>query len=371
MPLAGEIIFQRIFDLGGTFDMKKVRTLLGEMAEEGAVLSTRAAPEYVSFAAPIPINFAPMNLELRSEGGGTCALSARVYEVGALAIMLRFPIRGEKLADLAHYRNIQVTRKGERLKRSQFFSEVSTAIRTLLKPAYDEIFDLPVEAESYTAFCLTEASGGAETIFRDERAQISALLTGEAHPERLAPTEVEDNLKQWFSYYRDDLVVTDWDAAFVIEPSGQYEDVLYIFEVANLQLLELRKYDIYLDHTLERGYDEYEDLFKGLPISTGRAKEMLRELSGVRMDLAKVTDEVANTAKFFGDWYVARVYMGLALKLHIKDYHAIVEEKLTTLNELYQSVLHEIDRRQTIVLEVMIVLLFLFEVIMALVGGKY
>src|SRR5205807_10261030 len=112
----------------------------------------------------------------------------------------------------------------------------------------------------------------------------------------------------------------------------------YIFEVANLQLLALRKYDAYLDATLDRGYEEYNRLAVGPPVSTGTARQMVRELSEVRMDLAKVTDEVANTAKFFGDWYGARVYMGLALKLHINDYHKIVEEKLATLNELYQSV---------------------------------
>jgi uncharacterized Rmd1/YagE family protein len=88
---------------------------------------------------------------------------------------------------------------------------------------------------------------------------------------------------------------------------------------------------------------------------------MVRELSAVRMDLAKVTDEVANTAKFFGDWYIARVYIGLAGKLHIADYHKVVEEKLATLNDLYQSVLSEIDRRQNLLLEITVVVLIAVE----------
>jgi len=123
----------------------------------------------------------------------------------------------------------------------------------------------------------------------------------------------------------------------------------------------------YLDNTLEKGYDDFERLTKGPPIWTGRAREMVRELSEVRMDLAQVTDEVANTAKFFGDWYTARVYMGLAEKLHIADYHKIVEEKLATLNDLYQSVSNEIISRQNLVLEATIVLLIVFEVVMALI----
>jgi hypothetical protein len=50
------VVFQRIFDLGGTLNLHKVRAILGGMAEFGAVLPKRATPEYVSFAAPIPIN---------------------------------------------------------------------------------------------------------------------------------------------------------------------------------------------------------------------------------------------------------------------------------------------------------------------------
>jgi len=138
-----------------------------------------------------------------------------------------------------------------------------------------------------------------------------------------------------------------------------------VFAVANLQLLMLRKYDKYLDMTLDRGYADFERLHKHLPLFFGRLREMVRELAEVRMDMAKVTDELENTAKFFGDWYVARVYMGLALRLHLGDYEKSVDGKLETLNDLYQSVLAETQTRQNLVLEWAIVLLIVFEVIMA------
>lgn len=369
MPISGEFIFIRVFDMGGTFNLPRARKILGPMAAEGSVQTTKAAPDYVSFAAPIPLNLAPLNLELTLEDGGPVALSARLYEVGTLGLTLRFPLRGQSLSDLAQCDALQMSMKGKRVPRAQVFTAVHDALKDALKPAFDEIFEVPVKAESYTVYCLTDVPGGAERVFREERARISALLTGETQPERLAGSEVDYNLNTWVSYYRDDLVVADWDAAFVVEPSGQYEDLLYIFEVANLQLLALRKYDLYLDDTLERGYEEFERLSRGLPIFAGRAREMVRDLGAVRMDLAKVTDEVANTAKFFGDWYIARVYLGLAAKLHLHDYRKIVEEKLATLNDLYQSVLGEIHSRQNIVLEVMVVLLIVFEVVMALMGG--
>ncbi|HEY3324575.1 MAG TPA: hypothetical protein VGP72_29250 [Planctomycetota bacterium] len=366
MGISGEVVFQRVFDLGGTLNMKKARTLLAEMAETGAVTPKRAAPEYVSFAAPIPLNLGSLNLDLRTEDGAPIGLSARLYEVGALGLMLRFPARVEQLSELARFQNLSVLYKGQAQKRAQIFTMLYDAIKPRIKPAFDEVFDVPIEAESYIAFCLTETPEGAGRLLQLERAQIAALLTSEPHPEKLSEMEIEDTLRNWSSYYRDDLVIADWDAGLLVEPGGQYEDLLYIFEVANLQLLELRKYDLYLDATLDRGYDEYERLSKGPPIFTGRAREVVSELSAVRMDLAEVTDEIANTAKFFGDWYIARVYMGLAGKLHVSDYHKTVEEKLATLDDLYKSVLQEMDRRQNLFLETAIVLLIVFEVAMAL-----
>ena len=37
---------------------------------------------------------------------------------------------------------------------------------------------------------------------------------------------------------------------------------------------------------------------------------MLRHLRRFRVDVAKLTDEVTHITKFFGDWYLARVYLG-------------------------------------------------------------
>ena len=367
MSVAGEVIVMRVFDLGATLHMNKAREALGPMAAAQAVQSPRAAPEYVSYAAPIPLDLSGLKLELASEAAVPVSLSARLYEVGALAISLRLQARCERLSDLARIQAAPLKLNGLAVRRSEIFTRVVEAVRDRVKPAVDEVFDVPVEAEPYTAYCLTEVPGGAEKLFRDGRAQMAGLLIGDSQPERLSSGEIEDTLRNSHSYYRDDLVIADWDAAIIVEPSGQYEDILYVCEVANLQLLALRKYDAYLDSTLEKGYDDFERMAKGPPIYVGRAREMVRELSEVRMDLAQVTDEVANTAKFFGDWYAARVYMGLAEKLHIADYHKVVEEKLATLNDLYQSVSTEIISRQNLLLEATIVLLIVFEVVMALI----
>lgn len=365
MAMRGELVFLRIFDLGGTIEMQKARACLGDWVEGGALHPTRAAPEYVTFTAPIGLSMSPLGLDIESESGKPAVLRARLYEVGALAVMLRVPVGGETLAELQPCLQQGFRINGRAVKRWEVHQSVFDSIRPKILPAVDEIFDTPVEPESYTVFCMTEVPGGAEKAWQCERNRIAALLIGEAFPEKLSKEEVDELLRNWSRYYRDDLLIADWDAAFVVEPSGQYEDVLYICEVANLELMVLRKYDHYLDQVLDRIYAEYERLFKGPPIYSRRAREMLRELGEVRVDLAKVQDELANTTKFIGDWYAARLYMGLGGKLHISEYQQSVALKLNTLRDFYQSVLSEIGRRQNVALEVMIVLLIVFEIVMA------
>ncbi len=368
MTFKGEVVLHGVFDLGGTLDLAKARAALGTALASETIATPRAQPEYVNFARPLHLDLGALGLELRAEDGTPLAAAARLYEAGAIAMMLRFRVEEHSLAGLGRYQQLGVLVRGERKKRMEVFRIVADAVRRLLPGSYEDVFDVDIDPEIYTSYCLTEApGGGAAGLQHGARADIAALLTGESRPEKLSSQQIDEVTRIAFSYYDDDLAIVHWDAALVIEPNEVYEDLLYVFEVTNLQLLMLRKYDRYLDAILERGYTDFERLHKRLPLLYGRLRDMVRELAVVRMDLAKTTDELENTAKFFGDWYVARVYMGLAQRLHLGDYEKSVDDKLVTLNDLYQSVLSETQTRQNLVLEWAIVLLIVFEVAMAFV----
>jgi uncharacterized Rmd1/YagE family protein len=70
-------------------------------------------------------------------------------------------------------------------------------------------------------------------------------------------------------------------------------------------------------------------------------------------------------SKFFGDYYLARVFLGLSKRLHLHDYRRTVEEKLHTLNGLYRTIVDFLESRQNLFLEWAIVLLIVFEIVMA------
>src|SRR5258706_511283 len=83
----------------------------------------------------------------------------------------------------------------------------------------------------------------------------------------------------------------------------------------NLQLAELEAYDAILDNAVERAYRDVA----GRRFSRATGARTRRELREIRMDLARLSDELSNITKFFGDWHLARIYQGLSSRFHLGD----------------------------------------------------
>ena len=95
---------------------------------------------------------------------------------------------------------------------------------------------------------------------------------------------------------------------------------------------------------------------------------MQRELREIRVDLARLSDELSNITKFFGDWHLARIYQGLSDRFHLADWHRTIDEKLKTLDDLYQILRAEQNNRWMLILEATIVLLFIIDLVILGMG---
>ena len=96
----------------------------------------------------------------------------------------------------------------------------------------------------------------------------------------------------------------------------------------------------------------------------------MRELREIRIDLARFSDELSNITKCFGDWHLARIYEKISTRFHLADWHRTIDEKLKTLDNLYQLLNQELNNRWMMILEVTIVLLFIIDVAILLLGLK-
>ena len=162
--------------------------------------------------------------------------------------------------------------------------------------------------------------------------------------------------------------MVDWDAALVVDMPEDYNDTLYVMEMANLQLEELRAYDQILDQALDKAYDDVERTAR--LHEWGARRRVLGELRSIRMDVTKVSDEISNITKFFGDWHLARVYMGCATRFHLSEWEKSVSQKLRALDGLYTMLQVDSNNWIMLILEASIVALFIIDLVIIVWMGK-
>ena len=114
---------------------------------------------------------------------------------------------------------------------------------------------------------------------------------------------------------------------------------------------------------LDRAYDDLER--RRLPL-LGGATKTLRHLRRFRVDVAKLTDEVTHITKFFGDWHLARVYLGARDRFYLDQWRASVEQRLAQLDKLYSVVHTELNERRMLWLEIIIVIFFAIDLLILL-----
>ena len=160
------------------------------------------------------------------------------------------------------------------------------------------------------------------------------------------------------------MVVVDWDAALIIDEPRYIDEMVYLMELANLQLAELEAYDRLLDDALDRSYRDLGER----PLRSRR--DTMRDLRDIRIDMARFNDELSNTTKFFGDWHLARIYEKISARFHLADWHRTIDGKLKTLDDLYQLLKHDQNNRMMLWLEVTIVLLFIVDLVILVLSLK-
>ena len=277
----------------------------------------------------------------------------RIYDFGVVTVLMRAVYEADTLVDLMEYHNPKLA-DGTTLDATatNFCGKVCDSIADSMVGRTE----LPPQPEAYTVFCVTELGGVRDVNdwLAGQRHEVAGLLT-ETSAEKLSDSQVTEVLRVQRSFEKIDLAVIDWDAALVIDLSGYVDDVLYTLELANLQLEEFRVMDQRLDDYLDRAYEDLERKSWAL---FGGANKMLRNLRRFRVDVEMLTDEVTHITKFFGDWHLARVYLGARDRFYLDQWRTSVEQRLAQLDKLYSVVHSEIYERRMLWLEIIIVVFF-------------
>lgn len=360
----GHVVYVFTYDIAYDLARRPLERLLGQPVAQFTVDASKRSPRQLVFYSPQMVRLPPLE-RIGPQGAVRVERTVKILPVGALSITVRVPFRVERIEELVAFHRLQFSN-----------GLLSAEIRQLAEELRDELKEYcirPVarlaEDEGYPVFCIETpaiARDGshfsAESWFQNHRREVASLLTQEPSVAHLSNQEVQESTKKYLSYYDHDLVVIDWDAALVIDEPKYFDEMLVAIELANMQLAELEAYDRLLDEAIERSYRDLER--RGM---RGRF-DVMKRLREIRIDLARLSDELQNTTKFFGEWHLARVYQYLSEQFHLADWHRSIDEKLRTMDDLYG--LHKQDQlnRWMLVLEITIVLLFIIDLVVLVMG---
>jgi hypothetical protein len=361
--LRGAVVYIRAFDLA--YDMKRqgIPQILGQQVQDYLVGPSKPGPKQGFFYRPHMVTLPPKTYQ-SSVGRLEVSFTVKVYDVGAVSIQVRAPFEVSSIEELVGYYGLSLAGKSIEFEVVQ----IAEQVRGDLEPYLVRPVPAIGTGEDYTVFCIYQLPAAESAAHRrtedwlaENRRAVAALLTQESDAARLSDQEAAESTQQYLTYYETDLVVTDWDAAFVVGEQDSLEEIIHVMELANVQLAELAAYDRVLDGALELAY---RDLARPRRVR----REVSRNLREIRVDMARLNDELMNITKFFGDWHLARIYQNLFSRFHLKDWHDTINVKLRTLADLYHLLHQDWLNSWMVVLELTIVLLFIIDLLLLFIG---
>ena len=347
------------FDVANAIDLEAVPAVL--RPGRARLTPRKPAPEYVSYTVP------PVELSLGErvfilgDASLPATVTARLFDFGAISLAWTLPAPA-RLADLPPLSEALARADGAAQSR-RLLDELLSEIRPALQGA------APTElVEDYYVFQVDalDPPHDAEALLRDHGATLAALLTMDAGP--LAHQQIEESLRFPVSFSPRDLVVADWNAAFVHD--SDCADTLLVLDFLNVQLVEIRLLDAQLDAALARFSSEiYRE--PGLWSAVrGAHHAAIRELSERMVEAQRLAERVENAVKLVPDVYLARVHRRTAARLGLETWDRLVKSKLEAMRHLTSLLVERAAALRAEALEITIIALIALEIALALFGAR-
>lgn len=356
------ILCYRTFDIADEINLERARKAVSE--DTRRLKLSRENSQYIQLPNP-PLAYELGRRPLALKGGPvTVDATARLFDHGAASIILRVPVLpGTSLEEL--------TLVADELYDSQALEDLSLelveGVRRTIAAAVQEphLWD---QNESYTVIFAESIRGNPSAEALLAEADLARLLLGEHGQTPLSRRESEAVTQVRFSYTVNDLVVIDWNSAFVYEPSGS-GDIPDLLEIANAQLLEFRYYDERLDAHIARIHDEVQAKRHGWTrLFRSPYRTLTRQTLTTLVDLNEFIERVDNSLKIIGDFYLAKVYEGAVKRMRISAWQGSVTRKQQLLAQTYGLLKGDVDIDRSHTLEAVIVLLIVLEISFAFIN---
>lgn len=202
----------------------------------------------------------------------------------------------------------------------------------LMKAAEKLLHEQPVEKgfkEEFTMFCVSRYRGDPRQ-FLTHGERIVPLLKSESVA--LSQVEIDKTIREsCLQYAKDDLTIVDWDGAFIFDRQGDWQDTIDVLEIANVNLLRLRR----LDQLIDQRLDAMVDILRRVPnISRREVNAMMTELMRLRTRSVVEFEHAERDIQLVGGWYAGRLYMLASKKLQLERWRESIRQVLKSLENM-------------------------------------
>lgn len=187
--------------------------------------------------------------------------------------------------------------------------------------------------------------------------------------EVLSEFQKNEILDSAIGYFRGSLIVIDVDAAFVYEED--YDDIIDLFEFANIQQLELRFFDRLLDQQINTIYERKETTLSWgayLPFFGTFFSDPVGQLRKLKADISVITERLESSIKIAGEPYYSEIHNLLAEKLDLKNWHDGIDRKLRIVEDVQTVFQQKIDTNREDLFSILIIFLIFIELMFGIMS---
>ncbi len=364
--MKGEVVYIHLVEVGRYIDLKRV------------VAVFPGKPDVLTFETKdTPIIYLPKPLALdQSEMtcGNDCQIKKinvkiKLYEDGVVSFIARLAFEDLTLQQIDVLHKHSFTTSDGTFNIEQWVDRQFDLLYPTIKPFIDEDYYIvtPLETESYTVFCISEDLGNPEEYVKKNASLISNLLMEINLDQPLHQSQIDATLGHPFAFLQNDLTIFDFDRCIIFDPRKHYEDTLYIAELANYQMLNLRCIDRMLDKRLDVAEDDIRETFVKSKNPFRKLTKKLGEWLKLRYDMLFILENLENVSKIIGNFHLGNQYKHLCSLFELDHWSTSIRNRLETLGDIYSLAHSDVNDRVILYIEIILAVIFIWEFVMAII----
>ena len=304
-------------------------------------------PSFVSYPEPIEFTY---NLREKDE-----KIIGKVFDYGAMSMMTDIKYEVNSLEEFHQ----EIKKYDPRMEIEKDFDNIYNKISSNFEGLSDDI--LSSFNHLYSVYCIDNKDNiNKKELIENNEKIIVSLLSDEYEDINFSQQQKEAVMRYNNSFLERDYIVVHWNNAFILDKKENYPEKLFMIELANVQFNKLQTYDRFIDEYLsEYLLNKEKSALRFIPFIKSGLSKKIKEIADLRVELERVIDVMDNFEKFQGQWYLARLYYLANGAFQITRWRNLVENRINKVNELYNLINSEMNRKRMLFLNVLMLLLFI------------